>query len=79
MKKFPPEKGTIYVPVPYKLNLQDRIKWINKNCADGDMCMEFHMDSASPQAEGCSTWYMTESSWAEGKARVFQKEYTRVT
>lgn len=79
LKKYPAENWTQYVFVPEGLNLQARIAWINKNAVDGDMCIELHMDSASPQAEGCSTWFMTGSKWAEDKARLFQQEYTRVT
>lgn len=78
-RKFPAEEWTQYVFVPEWLNLQARIAWINKNAVDGDMCIELHMDSASPQAEWCSTWYMSGSKWAEDKARIFQQEYTRVT
>lgn len=34
-----------YIFVPSKLNLDDRIKWINKNCQNGDICIELHMNS----------------------------------
>lgn len=65
--------------VPEGLNLQDRIKYINANSFNKDICIELHMDSASPSALGCSTWYISASDYAEGKAKVFQMEYTRVT
>lgn len=74
-----------YEFVPYWLNLTQRIKWINDRCVDGDMCIELHMDSYSYKEwmaynpEGCSTWFMSESKYAEDLAKVFQQEYTRVT
>lgn len=67
-----------YEFVPYGLNLTQRIKWINDRCVDGDMCIEIHMDSF-PNAQWCSTWHMSGSKYAEDLAKVFQKEYTRVT
>lgn len=65
--------------VPEGLNLQDRIKYINENSFNKDFCIELHMDSAKPTAAWCSTWYISASDYAEGKAKVFQMEYTRVT
>ncbi len=79
VKKFPAENGTSYVIVPEGLNLSQRVAYINKNAVDGDMCIEIHMDSAAPQAEGCTTYFMTWSKYAEDKARTFQQEYTRAT
>jgi N-acetylmuramoyl-L-alanine amidase len=68
----------MYKFVPYGLNLTQRIKWINDRCVDGDMCIELHMDSA-PNAQWCSTWFMSDSKYAEDLAKVFQQEYTRIT
>ena len=65
--------------IPEGLNLSQRIAYINKNAVDGDMCIELHLDSATPQAEGCTTYFMTGSKYAEDKARTFQQEYTRIT
>lgn len=78
-KKFKPEIGTEFVYVPEWLQLVDRVAWINNRAIDGDMCIELHLDSATPQAEGCTTYFMTGSKYAEDKARIFQQEYTRVT
>lgn len=65
--------------VPEKLNLQARIKYINANSFNDDIAIELHMDSATPAALGCSTWYLSASKYAEDKAKVFQMEYTKVT
>lgn len=78
-KKLKPEIGTEFVYVPEGLNLVQRVAYINKYAVDGDMCIELHLDSATPQAEGCTTYFMTGSKYAEDKARTFQQEYTRVT
>ena len=78
-RKFPAENWTKYVFVPEWLNLSQRIAYINKNAVDGDMCIELHLDSANPLAEGCTTYFMTGSKYAEDKARLFQQEYTRIT
>jgi len=79
LKKFPSEHGTELVYVPEWLNLSQRVAFINKYAVDGDMCIELHLDSATPQAEGCTTYFMTGSRYAEDKARLFQQEYTRIT
>lgn len=31
--------------LPEGLNLQDRIKYINKRAVDGDICIELHMNA----------------------------------
>lgn len=66
------------IKVPEGLNLNQRVAFINKNAVDGDICIEFHLDSASETASGCSTWYYTGADYAMNKARNFQMEYTRV-
>lgn len=33
------------IKVPEGLNLDQRIRWINKYSADGDIAIEFHLDS----------------------------------
>lgn len=75
--QYDPRKVIVWVPEG--LNLQDRIAWINKRSTPQDIAIELHMDSAIPQAEGCSTWYLTESEYAKGKARDFQMLYTNIT
>ena len=67
------------VIVPEWLNLQDRIKYINSNSFNEDIAIELHMDSATPAAAWCSTWYISASKYAEDKAKVFQMEYTKIT
>jgi N-acetylmuramoyl-L-alanine amidase len=68
------------IKVPEGLNLNQRVAFINKNAVDGDICIEFHLDSSPDRTiEGCSTWYYTGSDFAMKKARDFQMEYTRVT
>ena len=66
------------VKVPVWLNLNQRVKYINSNSRDGDVCIEFHLDSA-PNADGCTTFYFTGSTYAQAKATTFQQEYTRVS
>lgn len=54
--------------VPEWLNLDDRIKFINKRCIDGDICIELHMNAGG--------WTWTEvfahgsSSYALNKASI---------
>jgi len=67
-----------FVKVPEWLTLTQRIKWINKNCLDGDYTVEFHLDSWWT-ATWCSTWYMSWSDFAKKKAEKFQMEYTKQT
>lgn len=31
--------------VPEGLNLSQRVSWINKNCVNGDVALEFHLDA----------------------------------
>lgn len=43
--------------IPEWLNLQDRIKFINKNAKKGDICIELHMNSASSVVSGNEVFY----------------------
>lgn len=66
------------VKVPEWLSLPQKITYINKNCKDWDIAIELHLDSA-PNANWCSTWYMSESNYAKTKAVKFQMKYTEIT
>lgn len=70
--------GFNIVVVPEGLDINARCKYVNgiKNL---NMLMEFHLDSATPSARGCTTYYVSGNDWAQNEAREFQKEYTRVT
>ena len=69
---------TRFIKVPEWLTLTQRIAWINKNCIDWDITVEFHLDSWWT-ATWCSTWYMSWSDFAKKKAEKFQMEYTKQT
>lgn len=78
----------IEVPTDYGLkdffnsntNLVNRIKYINKNCHDGDWVLSIHGNAASnPRARGVTTCYMGGSEYMRKKACSLSREYSKST
>ncbi len=55
-----------YIFVPAGLNLADRIKWINKNSKDFDICIELHMNAG--WGSGIEVFCMAWAPYAHKKA-----------
>jgi N-acetylmuramoyl-L-alanine amidase len=68
-----------FVKIPEGLDITGRCNWVKerRNLLSG--IMEFHLDSASPAAAGCTTFFVDGNEWAAGMARKFQMAYTNAT
>lgn len=65
--------------VPEKLSIKERNAWVNSRAKELEWYIEFHLDSASPQATWVTTYFVGGNTWAQWEAKQFQQEYTRVT
>lgn len=71
--------GFNVVKVPEGLDIKGRNAWINARAGVNQVYIELHLDAAQQKAQGCKTFFLSGNTWAEGEARQFQMEYTRVT
>lgn len=74
--------GVVLIKVPEKLNLIQRIAWINKECKkyQEPFAMEFHFDSnAKPEPKWASVWYNDDNQYTSSEWKQFLAEYTKVT
>lgn len=60
--------------------LINRIKWINRNCVDGDVLLSIHGNSAlNPSVRGVTTCYMGGSEYARVQAIKLSNAYSKAT
>lgn len=71
--------GFTITKVPERLGINARNKWVNDRANQFQAYFEFHLDSAAPAAKGVTTFFVGGNSWAEGEAKQYQQEYTRIT
>lgn len=71
--------GFNIIKVPEGLGIDARNKWVNDRKSTLEAYFEFHLDSAVASATGVTTYFVDGNKWAEGEARQFQMEYTRIT
>jgi N-acetylmuramoyl-L-alanine amidase len=61
-------------------NLIHRIRFINRNCTDGDWVLSIHGNAASnPRVRGVTTCYMGESEYMKRCSRALSAEYSKAT
>lgn len=71
--------GFEIVKVPEGMNIDQRNGWVNAKANELQAYFEFHLDSATPTASGVTTYFVSGNTWAEGEAKQYQMEYTRIT
>lgn len=71
--------GFNIVKCPEGLSIDQRNKWVNSRTDKLHGYFEFHLDSATPQATGATTFFVGWNTWSEWEAKQYQEEYSRIT